>query len=97
VCACVYQSREQLQATGALLWRQDDHGRCTACGEVACDTLCVAVCVFEPSQGTIAGNWSPYDNQDDRRGIAGVVGPAYGNIVRLVEVWRGLQLAAAVW
>ncbi|KAF6256607.1 hypothetical protein COO60DRAFT_1657259 [Scenedesmus sp. NREL 46B-D3] len=31
--------------------------------------------------GTVAGNWSPYDNQADRRGIAGVVGPAYGNIV----------------
>jgi hypothetical protein len=49
-----------------------------------------------PVQGTVAGNWSPYDNQDDRRGIAGVVGPAYGNIVRLVPILLELQLAAAV-
>jgi hypothetical protein len=47
-------------------------------------------------QGTVAGNWSPYDNQDDRRGIAGVVGPAYGNIVRLVLILLELQLATAV-
>jgi hypothetical protein len=40
---------------------------------------CLLLCV--PLQGTIAGNWSPYDRQSDRRGIAGVVGPAYGNIV----------------
>ncbi|WIA38422.1 hypothetical protein OEZ86_001748 [Tetradesmus obliquus] len=31
--------------------------------------------------GTIAGSWSPYDKQADARGIAGVVGPAYGNLV----------------
>jgi hypothetical protein len=47
----------------------------------------VFLCVSVLMQGTIAGNWSPYDKQNDRRGIAGVVGPAYGNIVRLVLTW----------
>jgi hypothetical protein len=46
---------------------------------VVCNTARVFLC--GAMQGTIAGNWSPYDKQNDRRGIAGVVGPAYGNIV----------------
>ncbi|WIA20313.1 hypothetical protein OEZ85_006145 [Tetradesmus obliquus] len=33
--------------------------------------------------GIMAANWSPYDGQSDTSGIAGVVGPAYGNIVRV--------------
>ncbi|WIA12764.1 hypothetical protein OEZ85_006398 [Tetradesmus obliquus] len=33
--------------------------------------------------GIMAANWSPYDSQSDASGLAGVVGPAYGNLARL--------------
>uniref|UniRef100_A0A383V8P5 Sushi domain-containing protein n=1 Tax=Tetradesmus obliquus TaxID=3088 RepID=A0A383V8P5_TETOB len=33
--------------------------------------------------GIMAANWSPYDSQSDASGLAGVVGPAYGNLASI--------------
>jgi hypothetical protein len=49
--------------------------------------LCTAAATAASAlQGTVAGAWSPHDEQNDNRGIAGVVGPTYGNMVRWVVV-----------